>query len=78
MQLISPPFEIPTDIRERLIASLDNWNFEPHKLPDEEVLYCTVLLFEILFRIEGMDEAVGISLSKQRVILKSSLTDLRV
>ncbi|KAF7971489.1 hypothetical protein HWV62_20946 [Athelia sp. TMB] len=60
----SPPFEIPTDIRERLIASLDNWNFEPHKLPDEEVLYCTMLLFEVLFRIEGMDEAVGISINQ--------------
>lgn len=73
----SPPFEIPTDIRERLIASLDNWNFEPHKLPDEEVLYCTMLLFEVLFRIEGMDEAVGISISKQSVVFEPSMTDLR-
>lgn len=77
-QLIRPPFDIPTDIRERLIVSLDSWNFEPHKLPDEEVLYCSMLLFEILFRIEGMDAAIGMSLSKHRVISKTNLSHFRI
>lgn len=60
----SPPIEIPASSRQRLIESLDSWNFEPHKLPEEEVLCCTQILFETLFRVEGMQEAIGLPLSK--------------
>lgn len=67
---ISPPIDIPADIRQRLIVSLDSWNFEPHKLPDEEVLCCTMLLFEVLFRIEGMDNDIGIPLSTYRAFCR--------
>jgi hypothetical protein len=60
-------FSIPTDLstetRFRLLESLDSWNFEPHKLPEEELLACTLILFEGLYRIEGIEEAVGVSLS---------------
>ena len=49
-------------MRSRLIHSLDRWYFEPHRLPDEEVLACTLLLFEALFRIEGMREAVPLTM----------------
>ena len=49
-------------VRSRLIHSLDRWYFEPHRLPDEEVLACTLLLFEALFRIEGMREAVPLTM----------------
>ncbi|OSX60788.1 hypothetical protein POSPLADRAFT_1070404 [Postia placenta MAD-698-R-SB12] len=48
--------------RYRLIHSLCTWNFEPHKLPEEEVLACSYILFEALYRIEGMQDAVGIPL----------------
>ncbi|KAJ3969566.1 hypothetical protein EV361DRAFT_849903 [Lentinula raphanica] len=59
------PTDLPTETRIRLIHSLDSWNFEPHKLPDEEVLACTMMLFEALFRIEHMQSAVGLSLKDQ-------------
>lgn len=51
------------DTRTRLVQSLAGWNFEPHKLPEEQVLACSYILFEALFRIEGMQDAVGLSLS---------------
>lgn len=58
-----PRTVLPPDTRKKLIESLDSWNFEPHKLSGEHVLACTLLLFESLFRLEGMQEEVGISLS---------------
>lgn len=60
----SPPIDIPVITRHRLIKSLDSWNFEPHKLPDEEVFCCTLILFETLFRVEQMQDDVGVSLSE--------------
>lgn len=51
-------------IRNRLIESLDTWYFEPHKLPEEEVVTCSYILFEALYRIEGMHVATGVPLSK--------------
>ncbi|KAJ4495882.1 hypothetical protein C8J55DRAFT_553636 [Lentinula edodes] len=59
------PTDLPSETRTRLIHSLDSWNFEPHKLPDEEVLACTMMLFEALFRIEHMQVSVGLSLKDQ-------------
>ncbi len=53
---------VSQDTRHRLIDALDSWHFEPHKLPEDEVLACTQILFEVLFRIEGMRETVGVSL----------------
>ncbi|KAJ7461732.1 hypothetical protein B0H11DRAFT_2055778 [Mycena galericulata] len=54
--------DLPPETRAQLIASLDGWNFEPAVLPNEDhVLACAVILFEALFRIEGMEETVGIS-----------------
>ncbi|KAI3605252.1 high-affinity phosphodiesterase [Moniliophthora roreri] len=58
------PTDLPVETRTRLINALDSWNFEPHKLPDEEVLSCTMILFEALFRIEGMIESVGVTLDQ--------------
>lgn len=48
--------------RLRLIQSLDSWDFEPHKLLDDEVLACAELIFESLFRREGMKEAISVTL----------------
>jgi hypothetical protein len=59
----TPP-ELPSATRHRLIRSLDSWNFEPHKLPEEEILSCALILFELLFRIEGMTDQVGVSLGQ--------------
>lgn len=64
--LVSPsssPIEIPPETRKRLIRGLDSWHFEPHKLPDEEVLFCAQILFESLFQIENMQCDTGVSLS---------------
>ncbi|KAF9269705.1 HD-domain/PDEase-like protein [Marasmius fiardii PR-910] len=58
------PTDLPVETRTRLIQSLDSWNFEPHKLPDEEVLSCTMILFEALFRIEGLKSLVGVTLDQ--------------
>ncbi|KAH9946868.1 HD-domain/PDEase-like protein [Amylocystis lapponica] len=55
--------------RSRLIASLDTWHFEPHKLPEEEVVACTYILFEALYRIEGMQEAIGVPLARLATFL---------
>ena len=49
-------------MRSRLIKSLGSWHFEPLKLPEEEVLACTFILFESLFRKEGMQGDAGVSL----------------
>lgn len=59
---VSPDFSPET--RAQLIASLQGWNFEPSTLASEDhVAACAILFFEALFRIEGMEQAVGISMS---------------
>ncbi|KAI0066906.1 HD-domain/PDEase-like protein [Artomyces pyxidatus] len=60
----SPLLTVPPECRTRLIESLDSWNFEPHKLPDEEVLYCALILFQALFRVDGLSDAVQVSLEQ--------------
>ncbi|KAF8183132.1 hypothetical protein BJ912DRAFT_906054 [Pholiota molesta] len=60
----APPTELPSSVRSRLIHSLDRWHFEPHKLPDEELIECTLILFEVLFRVEGMKEAIPVSMKQ--------------
>ncbi len=67
MPISSPYIIVEEDTRTRLIGSLGSWHFEPHKLPEEEVLACTYILFESLFRIEGMQEDAGVSLSMSPV-----------
>lgn len=57
-----PPPDVPDSVRSRLIRSLGRWHFEPHMLPDEEAIACSLILFEALFRVEGMREAVPVSL----------------
>ena len=52
--------DLPLSTREELIHALDRWAFEPHKLPDEHAIACTVILFQGLFAIKGMREAVGV------------------
>ncbi|KZT02979.1 HD-domain/PDEase-like protein [Laetiporus sulphureus 93-53] len=60
----SPPVMVlKEDTRHRLVESLCTWNFEPHKLPEEEVLACSYVLFEALYRMEGIQDAVGVPLS---------------
>ncbi|KAJ7020810.1 hypothetical protein C8F04DRAFT_1316461 [Mycena alexandri] len=57
--------DLPPETRAALIQSLDGWNFEPNTLPTEDhVAACAVLIFEALFRIEGMEEAVGVKLAQ--------------
>ncbi|KAF9225714.1 HD-domain/PDEase-like protein [Gyrodon lividus] len=64
------PIEIPAETRTRLIRALDSWHFEPHKLPDDEVLFCAQILFESLFRIDKMQNDTGVSLSDISIFLK--------
>lgn len=65
------PLDIPPKTRKRLIKSLDTWNFEPHKLPDEEVLFCSVILFQTLFRLEGMQQDAGVSIDQISALLSN-------
>ncbi|KAF4564517.1 3',5'-cyclic-nucleotide phosphodiesterase [Pleurotus pulmonarius] len=58
------PTTITKTTRRRLIDALDDWHFEPHKLPDEEAIACTMILFETLYRIQGMQETIAISLTQ--------------
>ncbi|KAI0792535.1 hypothetical protein C8Q75DRAFT_714193, partial [Abortiporus biennis] len=64
MYTLSSLTTLPHGTRKRLIDSLGSWNFEPHKLPEEEVLSCAYILFEALYRMEGMDSAVGVTLDQ--------------
>jgi len=50
------------EIRIQAIETLDSWNFEPSKLPEEGVLVCTIILFEALLCREGMEDETNISL----------------
>lgn len=68
------PLVIHGQTRERWIESLDSWNFEPNKLPEEEVLTCTYILFESLMCREGMQSDTSISLGQ----IGSFLSHLRV
>jgi hypothetical protein len=48
--------------RAELIRAMDNWHFEPHKLPEHEVLYCSLVIFEALFRLDGLLDMVPVSI----------------
>ncbi|KAI0322890.1 hypothetical protein OF83DRAFT_1167180 [Amylostereum chailletii] len=74
----SAPIVIPEDTRIRLIQSLDSWNFEPHKLPDEEVMYCAIILFETLLVIEGVSEAAQVDMGRITELLRSLRRAYRV
>ncbi|KAJ6487764.1 hypothetical protein C8R45DRAFT_827523, partial [Mycena sanguinolenta] len=59
----SPP-DLTPESRAHLISLLSGWNFEPSALDEDQVAACAVLLFEALFRIVGMREAVGVDISQ--------------
>ncbi len=59
--------------RERLIHSLSSWHFEPHKLPEEEIIACSYILFEALYRIEHLYDTVSVPLSESHVYTFLSL-----
>ena len=63
--------DMDPETRARLIHSLSSWHFEPHKLPEEEVIACSYILFEALYRIEHMAHKVPVSLSKLYHLLSS-------
>ncbi|KAJ8514629.1 hypothetical protein ONZ45_g7860 [Pleurotus djamor] len=60
----STPVRLSRATRYRLIDTLQSWHFEPHKLPEDEAVACTILLFEALYRIHGMERTIGVSLSQ--------------
>ncbi len=66
-----PPFvDMDQGTRERLIHSLSSWHFEPHKLPEEEIIACSYILFEALYRIEHLYDTVSVPLSESQALLK--------
>ncbi|CAE6435846.1 unnamed protein product [Rhizoctonia solani] len=68
------PYTSPTPDpvhREHLISLLDRWEFEPHKLSDEDVLACAGLLFEAAFEIDGLQEDVGVGLDQLGPFLRA-------
>jgi hypothetical protein len=56
------PIDVSLERRAELIRSLDNWHFQPHKLPEHEVLYCSLVIFEALFRLDGLLDMVPVSI----------------
>jgi hypothetical protein len=66
--LTAPTFStcpiILDEMRIQAIETLDSWNFEPSKLLEEEVLVCTIILFEALLCKEGMEDEIGVSLGE--------------
>ncbi|KAG9126848.1 hypothetical protein FRC07_001705, partial [Ceratobasidium sp. 392] len=67
----SHPNDIDPTRREELIALLDRWEFEPHKLSESDVLACAGLLFEAAFEVEGMEEDVGVRLDQLPPFLRA-------
>lgn len=49
--------------RRQLAAKLGAWDFCPRLLPELDLLRSAYMLFEALFRTEGMEEETGVSLS---------------
>ncbi|KAI0822903.1 HD-domain/PDEase-like protein [Trametes gibbosa] len=62
--------ELDRGTQERLVHSLSSWHFEPHKLPEEEVIACSYILFEALYRIENMRDTVSVPLSSIATFLQ--------
>jgi len=62
LPIIRAPIDVSLERRAELIRSLDNWGFEPHKLPEHEVLYCSLVIFEALFRLDGLLDLVPASI----------------
>ena len=65
------PIDVSLERRAELIRSLDNWHFEPHKLPEHEVLYCSLVIFESLFRLDGLLDMIPVSIGAYQCILSS-------
>ncbi|KAF8483483.1 hypothetical protein DFH94DRAFT_818837 [Russula ochroleuca] len=65
----SAPIDVSFERRAELIRSLDKWHFEPHKLPEHEVLYCSLVIFEALFRLDGILDMVPVSIDQIRDLL---------
>lgn len=61
------------ETRTKLVGLLNTTAFEPHKLLPEEVLMCSLMLFETLFQVDGLQEAAGVSLSLCPLCLLVSL-----
>ncbi|KAG8872732.1 3',5'-cyclic-nucleotide phosphodiesterase [Tulasnella sp. 331] len=55
--------------REQLIRNLSMWKFEPHHLTPDELLESAYMLFEALFKVDGMEEETGITPSQLRDFL---------
>ncbi|XP_006463264.1 hypothetical protein AGABI2DRAFT_224958, partial [Agaricus bisporus var. bisporus H97] len=55
------PPDLSQEDRVRLLKNIESWYFEPLRMPEHEVLACVIFLFQVLFRIEGMQEAVNIN-----------------
>lgn len=68
--------DMDQDTRERLIHSLSSWHFEPHKLPEEEIIACSYILFEALYRIEHMFETVAVPLSESLIYIHVTITSM--
>jgi hypothetical protein len=60
--VVRGPIDVSSERRAELIRSMDNWHFEPHKLSEHEVLYCSLVIFEALFRLEGLLDTVPVSI----------------
>lgn len=55
-----------------LIQKLAHWDFDASHLSQDEVLMCACLLFETLWSIEGMKEAIGLEFGERRQTLTVS------
>jgi hypothetical protein len=65
------PIEVSLERRAELIHAMDNWHFEPHKLPEHEVLYCSLVIFEALFRLEGILDMIPVTIGAHELIMLS-------
>ncbi|KAG9005504.1 3',5'-cyclic-nucleotide phosphodiesterase [Tulasnella sp. JGI-2019a] len=68
-QKLLPSPSVSPQRREELIRKVSRWKFEPHLLTPDELLESACILFEALFKVEGMAEETGITASQLRQFL---------
>lgn len=66
---VTRPLSEPQRLKNKYISELCSWKFDSSHLPLEEVLLCTMLLFELLWCIEGMEEDIKMTFDEIRPFL---------
>lgn len=74
---LSPSLPFFPNTRTRLINSLSSWQFEPYRFAPDELLLCTVLIFESLLTLPNLPSSLSsLSVETQLIPFLSQLRTL--